>query len=430
MPSVRHPHEQGSVTAPALRRLERPTPGTLRQISRRSVRRSRAVRFWARVRFLGIIFLFSGVAVTSALLGMRLVTGHSSPVTEASPQLQPVEQGHAEPDDAQSDADTVGAASVDPSTPESSEAANQPDDGRSYNVKQPPQLAPSANLQSVLDSVISTASSKGFNTDALSISLINLRDNTYAAYQSQTPRYPASVSKFFWMVACYDQLHRGILSKDSSLDEDLKLMVRDSSNEAASRIVDRISGTESGSALGSEQLKSWVQKRNQVSTFFSSAGYQGINLGQKNFPIGSMEKPQGRDRQWRGIANSIRNVVTTEQAARLMYEIYTGRAVSVDNSEKMISLLTKDLRPEAWKKDPNNPIKGFLGEPLPPDTYFASKVGLTTKTRTEVALVETKDRKASYILVVFANDPAYAGDETIFPEISSAVFNRMLVYSP
>ncbi len=123
----------------------------------------------------------------------------------------------------------------------------------------------------------------------------------------------------------------------------------------------------------------------------------------------------------------IRNKMTTDQAARLMYEIFTGQAVSPQYSQKMQQLLTRDLRPEIWMQEQYNSIEGFLGEFLPiAEVHFASKVGWTSRSRQDVAFISTKDGKTKYIVVIFANDPAYAEDWEIFPEISLFLFNRMV----
>jgi beta-lactamase class A len=83
------------------------------------------------------------------------------------------------------------------------------------------------------------------------------------------------------------------------------------------------------------------------------------------------------------------------------------------------------LQPETWKKQPNNAIAGFLGESLPADVRFASKVGMTTKARQEVAFVASKDGKVSYILAVFGTDETYSQNAEILPAISSTVFTQM-----
>jgi beta-lactamase class A len=91
----------------------------------------------------------------------------------------------------------------------------------------------------------------------------------------------------------------------------------------------------------------------------------------------------------------------------------------------MAYLLTRDLNPKAWKNIDSNSVKGFLGESLPPDIYYASKVGYTSRSRQEVAFVRTLNDKAIYILAVFGDDPAYAKNEQVFPDISRHIFNRL-----
>ncbi len=89
-------------------------------------------------------------------------------------------------------------------------------------------------------------------------------------------------------------------------------------------------------------------------------------------------------------------------------------------------LLTRDFTPEAFQYDPYNGVKGFLGESLPANIYFGSKVGFTSKHRMDVAFVRTLDDKAIYILAIFAEDAAYAQDEEIFPKLSRHVYDRMM----
>jgi beta-lactamase class A len=96
----------------------------------------------------------------------------------------------------------------------------------------------------------------------------------------------------------------------------------------------------------------------------------------------------------------------------------------------MCDWLQRDLNPHIWKKQPPNPIEfnpveSFFGEALPSDAQLASKAGWTSGTRAEAAFVTAKDAQAAYILVIFADDPAYAADKKIFPEMSRLVYKRM-----
>lgn len=323
---------------------------------------------------------------------------------------------------------------ISPPTTETSETVVAPQDDRTftYNIKTPPNPIYSQELQAIVNETVNIASGKELPVDKLSISLIdvsNPQQHTFAGYQNQSLRFPASVAKLFWMVAFYSALEKGIITqKESAFTSDLEQMIRFSNNDAASRILDKITDTKSGEKLGGTELETWLTKRRQINSFFQAAGYTNIMLSTKNYPIRYLrqEQPIGRDLQLRGDPSQpLRNQVTTDQSARLIYEIYTRQSVSSIASRKMAYLLTRDLDPKVWKEDPTNPIKGFLGESLPPNIYFGSKVGYTSKSRSEAAFVRTLDDKAIYILVVFADDPAYAKDDGIFPEMSRYVFERL-----
>ena len=304
----------------------------------------------------------------------------------------------------------------------------------SYNVKKKLEFQKSRQLKKIVNDIVNLAISKGLPTETLSISLIDLKSKTYAGYQDRMPRFPASVSKLFWMVALYANFEEKILARDVVLSDplcqtDLCKMIQKSDNESASRILDRITDTTSGSQLSQEEYVTWINKRSKVNTFFQKAGYDNININQKNFPIPylKLDEPRGRDLQMRGDNRiPIRNQMTTEQSARLMYEIFTGQAVSPNASTSMQHLLKRDLRPEVYTQEQYNSVEGFLGESLPLDQiYFASKVGWTLASRQEVAYITTNDGKVAYILAIFCDDKLYGNDWEIFPEISLKVFLEM-----
>jgi Beta-lactamase enzyme family len=321
-----------------------------------------------------------------------------------------------------------------PPTTETPQNVVVPQDDRTftYNIKTRPNPIYSQELQAIVNEAANIVSGKKLPVENLSISLIdvsNPQNHTFAGYQNQSLRFPASVAKLFWMVAFYSALEKGMITeKESKFTSDLEQMVRFSNNDAASRLLDRVTDTKSGGKLTGTELETWLKKRRQINDFFQSAGYTNIMLSTKNYPIRYLkqEQPAGRDLQLKGDPSQpMRNQVTTDQSARLIYEIYTRQAISSIASRKMAYLLTRDLDPKAWKNDPTNPIKGFLGESLPSNIYFGSKVGYTSKSRSEAAFIRTLDDRAIYILVVFADDPAYAKDDGIFPEVSRYIFDQL-----
>ncbi|MGB3208276.1 MAG: serine hydrolase [Crinalium sp.] len=307
-----------------------------------------------------------------------------------------------------------------------------------YNLKTPPNFQPSQKLQKIVDNLVDVAAARNLPTKALSITLIDPTKNEIAGYQQDELRYPASVVKMFWMVALYAQIENKIWANETDFNLYIAEMMRKSDNEAASFIVDQITNTQSQPNLPDAEFQTWLNNRQQLNRFFQNAGYDRINITQKTFPIPylKLSEPKGTDLQMRldptNPQKPIRNKITTNQAARLIYEIcYQGQAVSPTASEKMCGWLNRNLSPELWKNKPLNseefnPILTFFGESLS-DTgvQFYSKAGWTSTTRYESAFVVSADGKTIYILAIAGDDPAYAQSYKIFPRMSRLVFDRM-----
>jgi hypothetical protein len=188
-------------------------------------------------------------------------------------------------------------------------------------------------------------------------------------------------------------------------------------------------------------LAAWQAKREQINTFFRQAGYSStLNVSQKTFPIEreNISQAVGADRQTRdGDADKfIRNQVTTDDVSRLMYEIVTNQSVDPQSSLYMQKLLTRNINPDYWKKQPPNPVEfnpveSFFGEGLSTDrslvASFISKAGCTSTSRQEVAYIRSSDGKSEYILVAIGDDVAYKKDKMLFPQISQIVARQMLI---
>lgn len=309
-----------------------------------------------------------------------------------------------------------------------------PINGLAYN-NYPPSLGYSDDLQTIVEEILDLVAERGLPLDSISITLIDLTNNTKAGHQEQQLRFPASISKLFWMVEVFAWVEQGMLpSSYTEFDlmqcsDDICRMIQDSDNEAASRIVDALSATHSSHSLPEQEMRQWLSKRMQLNDFFTQAGYININITQKNFPIPylNLYAPSGTDLDMRGDPSApLRNQISTEQAARLMYEIFMEKSVSSEASIKMRDLLTRaDLQTGEWRDKEYNAIEGFFGEGLSPRTEFASKVGWTSDSRQEVAFIEDPSGGAVYILAIFAEGQEYGDDWTIFPDISRLVFTKM-----
>ncbi|WP_088242225.1 serine hydrolase [Calothrix rhizosoleniae] len=306
-----------------------------------------------------------------------------------------------------------------------------------YNVKKNPTLNRNHQLDNIIKSIRKYTRSQGLSTKSLSVTLIDLNSKSISGYRQHTRRYPASVVKLFWMIAIQHKMYNGLIKVDKKINNDLKKMIIESDNNASSRILDQISKTTSKRHnLKRRKFNQWQKKRLAVNNFFRKAGYKNIYLAQKTFPIYEirMRKPIGPDKQIRkdDTAYPQRNKITTYQAARLMSEIVSDKAITPKYSQKMLGLLKRKLRPSLGEKLPPyppgfHPLVGFLGQSLSADQvgFFASKAGWTSYCRLDVAYVESKDKKTRYILAVFGNNKAYSKNHRIFPKISQLVFNKM-----
>jgi hypothetical protein len=300
----------------------------------------------------------------------------------------------------------------------------------SYNVARLPPFNSDINTQGIVEEILSLAQRKGLPSNRLSISLVNLNASSWGSYGShadKTPRFPASISKLFWMVAFFGELQAGKKGGDQISEEDLYKMIQNSDNEPASSVLDWLTDTQSVSSLSKDELEIWQKNRSSVNSFFTKAGYQNINITQKNFPIPKLKllKPEGSDLQMRGsLSNPLRNYLTTYETARLLYEIVTQQSVSREASQKMLTLLRRDY--ELEKRKEYDSIKGFLGEKFSPseiDLY--SKAGWTSDSRQDAAIFFSRDERTKYILVIFGDDPAFANDWDFFPDASRIVYQNM-----
>ncbi|NCO75438.1 MAG: serine hydrolase [Cyanobacteria bacterium] len=293
----------------------------------------------------------------------------------------------------------------------------------------------------ISDQIINLAKQRNLPLEKLSFSLIDLSPDScplvngkqafcYISYQDNIPRYPASIVKLFWLVIAYNQNP----NPDAEMRKQLIKMIVDSDNEAASIIVDNITKTKSSKEkLSPDKLTTFQDNREYLNKWFNSFNYKNINISQKTFPIPylQMDMPEGADLQLRhlnGEEKPIRNYLTSQNVALLLYQIYNQQ---FPQSPQMLALLKRDLNPSAWQDIPFNAIKGFLGEGIPnKNVEFYSKMGWTFNNRNDSAIIITPDGKTRYILVILGDDSAYYKDVEFLPMVSKMVYQEMRQLTP
>ncbi|MGB3615887.1 MAG: serine hydrolase [Elainellaceae cyanobacterium] len=299
-----------------------------------------------------------------------------------------------------------------------------------YNVKEVPNFKGDRGTQEIVNEVVQLLRKEGFQTNGISISLVDFNSSSccsYGGFLDDDLRYPASIVKLFWIAALYGQYNSGVLSETSLYNEYEYEMVHNSNNDAASRLIDIMTQTESGKNLVGDEYGAWKAKRDWVNDFFRGADYQALNITQKNFPTSSFLEPEGRDFQLREdtFGSPNRNYLTTRETARLLYEVHTEKCVSSKYSRRVKDYLRHSREEEQLQPTENSSIEGFFGQSIPSEADFFTKVGLTESSRQEAAIVDLPDGRSSYILVVFADGQEYSQDNDVFPTISRLVYDKI-----
>jgi beta-lactamase class A len=282
---------------------------------------------------------------------------------------------------------------------------------------------PSRTLQSLVDEAAKAAlakfADKKLEESQLSITLIDLRDPKHpvtASFRGNERVYPASVVKLFYLAAAHRWLEDKKIEDTSELRRALKDMIVDSSNEATQYVVDVLTHTTGGYELPPGEMKEWQYKRNAVNRYYTSLGYNNINVNQKTF----CEDAYGREKVSRLPDGSNRNKLTTDATARLMMEIVTGKAVTPERSTQMMELLKREYA--GTSKDGDDQGHGFTGIALAgvEGARLWSKAGWTSTTRHDAAYIELPNG-ARFVLTTFTTD--HANEREIIPTVVREVID-------
>jgi beta-lactamase class A len=223
--------------------------------------------------------------------------------------------------------------------------------------------------------------------------------------------YPASVIKLFYLAATHRWMEDGRLTDTPEVRRAMKDMIVDSSNDATHYLIDLLTGTTSGPELPEADIRAWFEKRNAVTRYFTSLGYTGVYAHKKPWGDG----PYGRESQATRLFEPKRNMLTTDDTARLLLEFVEGKCVTPARSREMLELMRRD--PAADTADPDDQAK-FSGPALPVGTKLWSKAGWTSQTRHDALYAELPGG-ARFILVTFTT--GHAGNREILRHVAAEV---------
>lgn len=222
--------------------------------------------------------------------------------------------------------------------------------------------------------------------------ILDVENPVMGGYNMTREFYPASVVKLAYAAALEHDFATGRLQREPALMDDLASMLRVSSNAATNRILDRLTGTQSGPELSPDELKEFAEKRQAVNRYLRELGLSGINACQKTWD----DEPYGRDTQFLGQHYENRNSMTPAATARLLWLIKHDKIVSAQASEEILSFI---------HRKPGNPkdIQARrVGGGIPEDSGLWSKAGWTNNSNHDAACVELP-KGDPFVLVVFTN---------------------------
>ncbi len=264
--------------------------------------------------------------------------------------------------------------------------------------------AQSSELQKIIDDAVGELTAKNFKAEEIAVSVIELRDSMNlksANVRGDVKIYPASVVKMFYMAALERQMEDGKIKSTTELERGLRDMIVDSSNEATQYILDVLTETSSGGEMSAKEFEKWSYGRNRVNRFYSSLGYLHINVNQKTH----CEDAYGREQQFRNYKGENRNMLTTTATARLMADIVLGKITNAERTKKMMDLMKRD--PFVKTADTDDQGTGFSGRALLDlnlkDAKLWSKAGWTSKSRHDVAYIETAEN-LKFVVAVFTEN--------------------------
>src|SRR5262249_9535083 len=127
------------------------------------------------------------------------------------------------------------------------------------------------------------------------------------------------------------------------------------------------------------------------------------------------------ERKGLGANREYRNQLTTAAAARVLFEIVSGRAATPARCRAMMNLLRRD--PYVESSDAEDQATKFSGKALPAGAQLFSKAGWTSTTRHDIAYIRLPNG-AAYILAVFTVDNTRQPD--IIPFVSGRIVDEFL----
>jgi len=212
----------------------------------------------------------------------------------------------------------------------------------------------------------------------MAVGLVDLRDPNnvkYARVNGNVMMYAASLPKIAVLLAAEDALEKGELVDSDSIQQDLRLMISKSNNQAATRMIDR---------LGYDKIEQVV--KDPIYDLYDEDYGGGLWVGKRYAKLGARHPEP-----MKGLSHA----ATVSQVCRYYYMLAFGKLVSYDRSKIMLNMM---VDPELHHKFVNT-----LDQVAPRAKIFR-KSGTWKNFHTDSVLVWGPEWRR-YILVALIEDP-------------------------
>ena len=229
-----------------------------------------------------------------------------------------------------------------------------------------------------------------------------------ASYRGVELIDPGNFAHLFYLVAMHVWLEQGMVQPTADTERAIANMIQQDSHDAASYLVDILSGVSSGPVLPEGPMATWQSQRNIINRYFSQLGWlelRSININQKTW----QESPYGRERSFFGKTFDNRNQLTTEAIARLLHSIIGGVSVTSRRSQSMMNVLK--ARTESTDID------------LPPTADVWRLVTAEAHLSHSAVYVEAEGIHP-YLLIVLTESAAGLSNQAVVSTVNRLVFER------
>ena len=234
------------------------------------------------------------------------------------------------------------------------------------------------NLQKGLSQcLISLKLDKAVDRKSLSIVLVDITDPSFPRMAHANPNemmYAASLPKIAILLGAFERIYSGKMTLDTATRDKLELMIRNSSNHAATEILNRVGKSYLAGLLQSPRYRLYDPERNG-----------GLWVGKEYSKSGAWKRDP---------LHNLSHGATALQVARFYYLLETGRLVSPEFSHQMKTILGNPAIEHKF-------VKGLKS--VHPESRIYRKSGTWRQFHSDSAIIEHDGRR--YIAVALAKSP-------------------------